>query len=226
MAATAKLSRAKVPRKAVQDEMPHETFPFPASCPGIILHDRNTYRKYERSKTTNLLSTADYGPLDQRHASIASSTQRGTPQPVFGLHRQARRYGNGRQVPTATEFRHALSGKVRREDITIAEDLVTWESFGDWPGGRAAEGPVAWCEIWVLWCKAYTRQPHAQAGGVLMSSPHSLARDARTVREEYPPLPASLSIPRACACALLALSPTGFRSAVGRWPDERGNPSG
>ena len=40
------------------------------------------------------------------------------------------------------EFRHALTRRVRREDITVAEAQEMWESFGDWPLDYFEIGPL------------------------------------------------------------------------------------
>jgi predicted nucleic acid-binding protein len=40
------------------------------------------------------------------------------------------------------EFRHALTRRVRREDITVSEAQEMWESFGDWPLGYFEIGPL------------------------------------------------------------------------------------
>jgi predicted nucleic acid-binding protein len=40
------------------------------------------------------------------------------------------------------EFRHALTRRVRREDITVSEAQEMWESFGDWPLDFFEIGPL------------------------------------------------------------------------------------
>jgi predicted nucleic acid-binding protein len=40
------------------------------------------------------------------------------------------------------EFRHALTRRVRREDITVSEAQEMWESFGDWPLDYFEIGPL------------------------------------------------------------------------------------
>jgi len=40
------------------------------------------------------------------------------------------------------EFRHALTRRVRREDITTSEAQEMWESFGDWPLAYFEIGPL------------------------------------------------------------------------------------
>jgi predicted nucleic acid-binding protein len=40
------------------------------------------------------------------------------------------------------EFRHALTRRVRREDITASEVQEMWESFGDWPLDYFEIGPL------------------------------------------------------------------------------------
>ena len=40
------------------------------------------------------------------------------------------------------EFRHALTRRVRREDITASEAQEMWESFGDWPLEFFEIGPL------------------------------------------------------------------------------------
>lgn len=40
------------------------------------------------------------------------------------------------------EFRHALTRRVRREEITLSDAQDLWESFGDWPLNFFEMGPL------------------------------------------------------------------------------------